>query len=201
MRFTGAVGGRGRVEFSPAMVAGRPGSGAVRPGAGVSTERTRTAGSGAGRAWLRALATAGPWLRCLAGRCGASGSSRAGAHGPGGSGSSHPSPVRARPARRGAVAERNRAGGAGRFRRLAASLLVAIAASAFAAPALAQTTCNAPDLAGRTQIWTNTLNVGGPNTEDAYGFQPALDNSGTFTAPSNLSISYESNPSEPLAKL
>ena len=41
MRYAGAVGGRGRVAFSPAMVAGRP-------------------GSGAGRAWLRAHATAGP---------------------------------------------------------------------------------------------------------------------------------------------
>ena len=40
-----------------------------------------------------------------------------------------------------------------------------------AAPSLG-TTCNAPDLAGRTQIWTNTLNVGGPDTADAYGFQP-----------------------------
>ena len=131
MRDAGAVGGRGRVEFSPAMVAGRVGSGAVRPGAGVATERTRTAGAAAGRSWLRALAAAGPWLRCLAGRCRASGSSHAGAHGPGGSGSSHPSPVPARPARR---------GGAGRFRRLAASLLVAIAVIAFGAPALAQTT-------------------------------------------------------------
>ena len=130
MRYAGAVGRRERAEFSPAMVAGRAGSGAVRPGAGagVSTERTRAAGSGAGRAWLRALATAGPWLRCLAGRCRASGSSRAGAHGPGGSGPSHPSPVPARSARRGAVAGRNRGGGAGRFRRLAASLLVTIAA-------------------------------------------------------------------------
>ena len=110
MRDVGAVGGRGRVEFSSAMVAGR-------------------AGSGAGRAWLRALAAAGPWLRCLKGRRRALGSSRAGAHGPGGSGSSHSSPVPARPARRGAVAGRSRAGGAGRFHRLAASLLVAIAPS------------------------------------------------------------------------
>lgn len=75
MRFTGAVGGRGQVEFSPAVVSGRAGSGAVRPGAGagVSTERTRAAGAAAGPAWLRALAAAGPWLRWPAGRCGASG--------------------------------------------------------------------------------------------------------------------------------
>ena len=53
-----------------------------------------------------------------------------------------------------------RAGHGARVRRLAASLVVAIAASVFGAPALAQTTCNAPDLAGRTQIWTNTVNVG-----------------------------------------
>ena len=98
MRFTGAVGGRGQVEFSPAVVSGRARSGAVRPGAGagVSTERTRAAGAAAGPAWLRALAAAGPWLRWPAGRCRTSGSSRAGAHGPGGSGSSHPSPVPAR---------------------------------------------------------------------------------------------------------
>ena len=104
MRCAGAVGGPGRAEFSPATMAGRAGSGAVRPGAGagVSTERTRAAGSGAGRAWLQALSMAGPWLRCLAGRCRASGSSRAGAHGPGGLGSSQPSQVPARPARRGA---------------------------------------------------------------------------------------------------
>ena len=65
MRFTGAVGGRGQVEFSPAVVSGRARSGAVRPGAGagVSTERTRAAGAAAGPAWLRALAAAGPWLR------------------------------------------------------------------------------------------------------------------------------------------
>ena len=42
MRYAGAVGRRGRVEFSPAMVAGR-------------------AGSGAGRAWLRARAG---WAWC-----------------------------------------------------------------------------------------------------------------------------------------
>ena len=62
--------GTGRVEFSPAMVAGRAGSGALRPGAGggVSAERTRAAGSGEGRTWLRALATTGPWLRWPAGR-------------------------------------------------------------------------------------------------------------------------------------
>ena len=53
--------GAGRVEFSPAMVAGRADSGALRPGAGVgvSTERTRAAGSGEGRTRLRALATTG----------------------------------------------------------------------------------------------------------------------------------------------
>ena len=62
-----------------------------------------------------------------------------------------------------------------------------------AAPSLG-TTCNAPDLAGRTQIWTNTLNVGGPDVGDGYGLIPTLDNSGTFTDPSNLSISYEANP-------
>ena len=62
-----------------------------------------------------------------------------------------------------------------------------------AAPSLG-TTCNAPDLAGRTQIWTNTLNVGGPDAVDGYGLIPTLDNSGTFTDPSNLSISYEANP-------
>ena len=92
------------------MVARRAGSGSLRPDAGVLTERTRTAGAGTGPTWLRTLATAGPWLRCLAGRCRESGSSRAGAHGPD-----------------------------GRLRRLAAALLVAIAASAFGAPALAQT--------------------------------------------------------------
>ena len=73
-----------RVEFSPAMVARRAGSGSLRPDAGVLTERTRTAGAGTGPTWLRTLATAGPWLRCLAGRCRESGSSRAGAHGPDG---------------------------------------------------------------------------------------------------------------------
>ena len=158
MRFTGAVGGRGQVEFSPAVVSGRARSGPLRPGAGagVSTERTRAAGSGAGRAWLRALAAAGPWLRCLAGRCRGSGSSRAGAHGPGGSGSSHPSPVPARLARRSAVAGRSRAGG-GWFRRLAASLLVALAASAFGAPALAQTHCDSSD---PLELWCATLTVG-----------------------------------------
>ena len=90
MRFTGAVGGRGQVEFSPAVVSGRAGSGAVRPGAGagVSTERTRAAGAAAGPAWLRALAAAGPWLRWPAGRCRTSGSSHAGAYGPVRSGSS-----------------------------------------------------------------------------------------------------------------
>ena len=62
-----------------------------------------------------------------------------------------------------------------------------------AAPSLG-TTCNAPDLAGRTQIWTNTLNVGGPDAVDGYGLIPTLDNSGTFTDPSNVSISYEANP-------
>ena len=43
MRCAGAVGGPGRAEFSPATMAGRAGSGAVRPGAGagVSTERSR----------------------------------------------------------------------------------------------------------------------------------------------------------------
>ena len=90
MRFTGAVGGRGQVEFSPAVVSGRARSGAVRPGAGagVSTERTRAAGAAAGPAWLRALAAAGPWLRWPAGRCRTSGSSHAGAYGPVRSGSS-----------------------------------------------------------------------------------------------------------------
>ena len=34
MRYTGAVGGRGRVEFNPSMVAGPAGAGALRPGAG-----------------------------------------------------------------------------------------------------------------------------------------------------------------------
>ena len=62
-----------------------------------------------------------------------------------------------------------------------------------AAPSLG-TTCNAPDLAGRTQIWTNTLNVGGPDPEDGYGLIPTLDDPGTFTDPSNVSISYEANP-------
>ena len=40
MREAGALGGR-RVEFSPEMVTGRAGYGAVRPGAGVSTEPSR----------------------------------------------------------------------------------------------------------------------------------------------------------------
>ena len=72
MRCAGAVGEPGRVEFGPAMVNGRAGSGAVRldAGAGVSMERTRAAGATAGLAWLRALATAGPWLD---GRRGAAG--------------------------------------------------------------------------------------------------------------------------------
>ena len=58
----GAIGERGRVEFSPAMVVCR-------------------ASSGADRSWLRSLAAAGPWLRRLAGALpSVSGSSRAGAH-------------------------------------------------------------------------------------------------------------------------
>ena len=106
----------------------------------LANHGSRDARKSAGPAWLRALAAAGPWLRWPAGRCRTSGSSHAGAHGPGGSGSSHPSPVRARPARRGAVAGRNRAGGAGRFRRLAASLLVfAVLGTALPSPAAAQT--------------------------------------------------------------
>ena len=60
MRYAGAVGGRGRVAFSPAMVAGRP-------------------GSGAGRAWLRAHATARPWRRWSAGHRQRAEPSRAGA--------------------------------------------------------------------------------------------------------------------------
>ena len=105
----------------------------------LANHGSRDARKSAGPAWLRALAAAGPWLRWPAGRCRTSGSSHAGAHGPGGSGSSHPSPVRARPARRGAVAGRNRAGG-GRFRRLAASLLVfAVLGTALPSPAAAQT--------------------------------------------------------------
>ena len=60
MRYAGAVGGRGRVAFSPAMVAGRP-------------------GSGAGRAWLRAHATARPWRRWPAGHRQRAEPSRAGA--------------------------------------------------------------------------------------------------------------------------
>ncbi len=111
----GAIGERGRVEFSPAMVVCR-------------------ASSGADRSWLRSLAAAGPWLRRLAGALpGVSGSSRAGAHGPSGFGLLPP--VSRFPRGR-----RNRAGDMGLFRRLAASLFVAIAASAFGAPALAQTT-------------------------------------------------------------
>ena len=152
MRFTGAVGGRGQVEFSPAVVSGRARSGAVRPGAGagVSTERTRAAGAAAGPAWLRALAAAGPWLRWPAGRCRTSGSSRAGAHGPGGSGSSHPSPVPARSARRSAVAGRSRAGG-GRFHRLAASLFVfAVLGTALPSPAAAQTAISLISNTGQT---------------------------------------------------
>ena len=153
MRCAGAVGGPGRAEFSPAVVAGRAGSGAVRPGAGagVSTERTRAAGSGARRSWLRALAAAGPCLRCLAGRRRTSGSSRAGAQGPGGSGSSHPSPAPARPARHGAVSGRSPAGGMGWVRRFAASLFV-FAVLGTALPAAAQ-----------TDVWTATL------TPDDFG--------------------------------
>ena len=41
------------------------------------------------------------------------------------------------------------------------------------------TTCSTPDLAGRSQLWTNTLNVGGPNNENAYGLIPTLDVPGT----------------------
>ena len=170
MRFTGAVGGRGQVEFSPAVVSGRARSGAVRPGAGagVSTERTRAAGAAAGPAWLRALAAAGPWLRWPAGRCRTSGSSRAGAHGPGGSGSSHPSPV---PARRSAVAGRSRAGG-GRFRRLAASLLVfAVLGTALPSPAAAQTAIS---------LISNTGQTGGD-----YGGLDQFDQAQAFTTGAN----------------
>ena len=116
----GAIGERGRVEFSPAMVVCR-------------------ASSGADRSWLRSLAAAGPWLRRLAGALpSVSGSSRAGAHGPGGFGLLPP--VSRFPRGR-----RNRAGDMGLFRRLAASLFVAIAASAFGTPALAQAHCDAAD--------------------------------------------------------
>ena len=170
MRFTGAVGGRGQVEFSPAVVSGRARSGAVRPGAGagVSTERTRAAGAAAGPAWLRALAAAGPWLRWPAGRCRTSGSSHAGAHGPGGSGSSHPSPV---PARRSAVAGRSRAGG-GRFRRLAASLLVfAVLGTALPSPAAAQIAIS---------LISNTAQLGGD-----YGGLDQYDQAQAFTTGAN----------------
>ena len=100
---------------------------------------------------LRALATAGAWLRWPAGRRRASGSSRARVHGSGVSGSPHPSPVPVWPGRR--------AGGGDRFRRLAASLLVAIVASAFGAPALAQITpahCTSDPL----ELWCASLTVG-----------------------------------------
>ena len=55
------------------------------------------------------------------------------------------------------MAGRSRAGAAGRFRRLAASLLVAIAASALGAPALAQTHCDSSD---PLELWCATLTVG-----------------------------------------
>ena len=114
-----------------------------------------------GRAWLRALSMAGPWLRCLAGRRRASGSSRAGAHGPGGSGSTPAPPMTGR---RGGVAGCNRAGT--RFRRLAAWVLVAIAASAFGTPALADSHCDATDT---NELWcaTMTVAVSGNNTPDS----------------------------------
>ena len=96
-----------------------------------------------------------------AGRRRASGSSRARAHGSGVSGSPHPSPVPVWPGRR--------AGGGARFRRLAVSLLVAVAASAFGTPALAQMTpvhCTSEP----TELWCATLTVGFVSDYDLYGY-------------------------------
>ena len=64
-----AVGTRRLATRGPAVEAGRASSGAVLSGMGatVSTERTRAAGAGTGRAWPRALATARPWPRWPAG--------------------------------------------------------------------------------------------------------------------------------------
>ena len=198
MRYAGAVGGRGRVESSPAMVAGRAGSGAVRPGAGVSTERPRAAGSAAGRSWLRALATAGPWLRCLAGRRRTSGSSRAGAQGPGGSGSSHPSPVPARPARRGSVAGCNRRGAVVRFRRLAASCagLVVLAALAVAAPARAQDTTLVTNTSISTSADTDTGSV-----EYAQGFRTGGNTAGYTVTEIDIKINSQSSTVPPTVML
>ena len=138
----------------------------------LANHGSRDARKSAGPAWLRALAAAGPWLRWPAGRCRTSGSSHAGAHGPGGSGSSHPSPVRARPARRGAVAGRSRAGGAGRFRRLAASLLVfAVLGTALPSPAAAQTAIS---------LISNTAQANGD-----YGSLNSYDHAQAFTTGAN----------------
>ena len=87
--------------------------------------------------------------------------SRAGTQRTGGSGSTPAPPMTGR---RGGVAGCNRAGT--RFRRLAAWVLVAIAASAFGTPALADSHCDATDT---NELWcaTMTVAVSGNNT----GFQ------------------------------
>ena len=58
-----------------------------------------------------------------------------------------------------------------------------------AAPSLG-TTCNAPDLAGRTQIWTNTVNVGTSTsgTVTLYGFSEAAPDIGSLSVPTNTSF-------------
>ena len=112
--------------------------------------------------WTKAGSEAlkGHWMRWPAGRRPAE-FSRAGAQRTGGSGSTPAPPMTGR---RGGVAGCNRAGT--RFRRLAAWVLVAIAASAFGTPALANSHCDETDT-NELLCATMTVAVSGNNT----GFQ------------------------------
>ena len=70
--------------------------------------------------------------------------------------------------------------------RIVGSLLL-LAGLVTTVPAQAQTTCNAPDLSGRTQIWTNTVNVGTGTSGSytVYGYSDASPVTGSLVNSAN----------------